>query len=400
MPDQPLDHVIQQLLAEGRLSRRRFIGRVGAAGFAVSSASALLSACGGTQGTQQGAPTNVDVTHEKVPLDELNFTNWPLYIDKATIPDFEREFDATVNYTEEINDNNEFFGKVREPLQRDQPIDRDIVVLTDPMAARWVRSGYTEPIDKGNVPNVTENLAVNLRSPAFDPERNFTVPWQSGMDGIGYNRKETGREITSLNDLFDPAFKGRVSMLNDFHDSASLVLQLNGIDTEDATLEDVLAAIQRIEEESAKGQIRRFTGNDYTTDLTNGNLAMAVAYSGDMIQLKADNPDLDFVIPEEGGVLWTDNMMIPQGAENPYAAEVMMNYVYNPEIAAQIAAYVNYVTPVTAAKDLLAEDDPDIANDPLIFPDQATLANLHPYPNLTPEEEREAEEAFAVVAGA
>lgn len=399
MSDQSIEQMIQRLVSEGRLSRRRFIGRVGAAGFALSSASAILAACGGTEGTQEGATTNVDVTHEEVPLDQLDFTNWPLYIDKDTIPDFEREFGAKVNYNEEINDNNEFFGKVREPLQREQPIGRDIVVLTDPMAARWVRSGYTEPVDKKNIPNVEANLAGNLTSPAFDPERNFTVPWQSGMDGIGYNRKETGREITSMADFFDPAFKGRVSMLSDFHDSASLVLQLNGINTEDATLDDVLAAIQRIQEESDKGQIRRFTGNDYTTDLTNGNLAMAVAYSGDMIQLKADNPDLDFVIPEEGGVLWTDNMMIPQGAEHPYAAEVLMNYVYQPEIAAQIAAFVNYVTPVPSAKEVLTQDDPDIANDTLIFPDEATLAALHPYPNLTPEEEREAEEAFAQVIG-
>lgn len=399
MSEQSIDRVIQRLLEDGRLSRRRFIGRTGAAGFALSGASALLAACGGTEGTQQGATTNVDVTHPEVPIDQLNFTNWPLYIDKKTIPAYEKEFGGKVKYTEEINDNNEFFGKVREPLQRDRPIDRDIVVLTDYMAARWVRSGYTEPIDKKNIPNVEKNLSPSLRSPAFDPERSFTVPWQSGMDGIGYNRKETGRDITSLNDLFDPEFKGRVSMLSDFHDSASLVLQLNGINTEDATLDDVLAAIERIGEENDKGQIRRFTGNDYTTDLANGNLAMAVAYSGDMIQLKADNPDLDFVIPEEGGVLWTDNMMIPQKAEHPYAAEVMMNYVYEPEVAAQIAAYVNYVTPVKGAKEVLAQDDPDVANDQLIFPDDATLAQLHPYPNLTAEEEQEAEEAFAQVSG-
>ena len=399
MSEQSIDQAVQRLLEEGRLSRRGFVGRMGGAAFALSGASALLAACGGTEGVQQGATTNVEVTHEQVPLTELDFTNWPLYIDKDTIPEFEREFDVKVNYTEEINDNNEFFGKVREALQRDRPIGSDIVVLTDYMAARWVRSGYLEPIDKRNVPNVERNLRADLRSPSFDPERNFTVPWQSGMDGLGYNRKETGRDITSMRDLFDPEFKGRVSMLSDFHDSATLVMQMNGVNSEDATLDDVLAAIDEIERQSESGQIRRFTGNDYTTDLANGNLAIAVAYSGDMIQLKADNPELEFVIPEEGGVLWTDNMMIPQKAEHPYAAEVMMNHVYDPEIAAQIAAYVNYVTPVQGAKEILAEDDPDIANDPLIFPDEQTLANLHPYPNLTQEEEAQANERFTQVTG-
>ncbi len=400
MSEQSIDQVIQQLVSEGRLSRRRFIGRVGAAGFALSSASAILAACGGTEGTQQGAPTNVDVTHTEVPIDELDFANWPLYIDKDTIPDFEREFGGKVNYTEEINDNFEFFGKVREPLQRDQPIDRDIVVLTDPMAARWVDSGFVEPIDKRNIPNVAKNLRPDLRSPSFDPERNFTVPWQGGMDGLGYNRKETGREITSMADLFDPEFKGRVAMLTDFNDSAGLVVQYLGNNTEDAGLDEILAAIEEIDRQSQAGQIRRFTGNDYTTDLTNGNLAIAVAYSGDMIQLKADNPDLDFVVPEEGGLLWNDNMMIPQKAEHPYAAEVMMNYVYEPQIAAQIATYVGYVSPVAKTQEIVAEADPEIANDPLIFPDEQAVASLHPYVALTVEEQREAEEAMAAVTGA
>lgn len=400
MTDRSLDRLVEQMVSERRLSRRRFVGRAGAAALTLSSASALLAACGGVEGTAEGPATDVDVTHEQVALTELDFTNWPLYIDRRTIPEFEQEFDVRVNYVEEINDNNEFFGKVREALARDQAIDRDVVVLTDYMAARWIASNFLEPIDRSNIPNVEANLVDTLREPQFDPGRNFTVPWQSGMDGLGYNRRETGREITSMADLFDPEFRGRVSMLSDFHDSASLVLQMNGIDTEDATLDDVLAAIEEIDRQNQSGQIRRFTGNDYTSDLTNGNLAIAVAYSGDMIQLRADNPDLEFVIPEEGGILWTDNMMIPQKAEHPYAAEVLMNHVYQPEIAAQIARYVNYVTPVQGAREVLEQSDPDIAADELIFPSEETLASLHPYPNLSQEEENEAAEAFQQVIGA
>lgn len=400
MTDRSLDRLVEQMVSERRLSRRRFVGRAGAAALTLSSASALLAACGGVEGTAEGPDTDVEVTHEQVPLSQLDFTNWPLYIDRRTIPEFEQEFDVRVNYVEEINDNNEFFGKVREALARDQSIDRDLVVLTDYMAARWIASNFLEPIDRSNIPNVEANLVDTLREPQFDPGRNFTVPWQSGMDGLGYNRRETGREITSMADLFDPEFRGRVSMLSDFHDSASLVLQMNGIDTEDATLDDVLAAIEEIDRQNQSGQIRRFTGNDYTSDLTNGNLAIAVAYSGDMIQLRADNPDLEFVIPEEGGILWTDNMMIPQKAEHPYAAEVLMNHVYQPEIAAQIARYVNYVTPVQGAREMLEQSDPDIAADELIFPSEETLASLHPYPNLSQEEENEAAEAFQQVIGA
>jgi spermidine/putrescine transport system substrate-binding protein len=224
------------------------------------------------------------------------------------------------------------------------------------------------------------------------------VPWQSGMTGIGYNRKEVG-ELKSLKQLFDPKWKGRVSMLSDARDSLSLVLRMEGKDSSKATIDELMAAVETVDEQNRNGQIRRFTGNDYTTDLTKGNLVMAVAYSGDMIQLQSDNPDLDFTIPEDGAVIWSDNMVIPQKPRTAYGAEQFMNYVYDPEVAARIAAYVNYVTPVAGAQEVLAEKDPETAENPLIFPDEATLSRLSGYPNLTVEEEQQMNEAFQAVVG-
>jgi spermidine/putrescine transport system substrate-binding protein len=220
------------------------------------------------------------------------------------------------------------------------------------------------------------------------------------MTGIGYNRKKTGREIKSFKDLFDPKFKGRVSFLGDPRDASNFILLKNGIKPEDATIDDVLKAIEELDKANKSGQIRRFTGNDYTSDLTKGNLWLCQAYSGDIIQLQADNPDLEFVIPEEGATIWSDNMLIPRHAAHPYAAETYMNYVYDPVVAAKIAAYVNYVTPVVGAKDVLEKTDPKLASNKLIFPDEATLAQLHPFPVLGSNDETKMNEAMQAVVGA
>ena len=380
------------------ITRRRFISRAGSLAFAGSTLSAL-SACGGVEGTSsKPTPTPGAASHPKVALDTINFSNWPLYIDRKVIGNFNRRFDVKLHYVEDINDNNEFFGKVRQELEAGRPTGRDLVALTDWMAARWVRLGYLEPIDKRNTPNVQANMIEGLRKPVFDPDRKYTAPWQSGITGIGYNRKEVG-ELTSMKQLFDPKYKGRVSFLSDARDSTSLVMLMDGIKPEEATLDQVMAAIDKIEEANDAGQIRRFTGNDYTTDLTKGNVVIAMAYAADLIQLKADNADLDFAVPEEGAVRWSDNMMIPAKAEHPYGAEVWMNYVYEPEIAARITAYVGSISPVDGIQELVAKTAPDLAENPLVFPDADTQARLSGYPNLSPADERAMNERFAQVTG-
>jgi len=385
------------------LDRRAFLQRATAMGLTLSSASALLSACGGIEGEGGDKPsaksTPEAVKHAKTAITALTISNWPLYIDKKTIKEFDEETGGKTTYKEDVNDNEEFFGKVRQQLAKGQDIGRDIMVLTDWMAARNVRLGYLEPLDKANIPNI-KNLQPGLADPTWDPGRRYSLPWQSGMTAIGYNKAKTGREITSMADFFDPEFKGRVSLLSDAREAVNVVLLRDGKKPEDAKIDDVLAAIEEIDEANRSGQIRRFTGNDYTTDLTKGNLWIANAYSGDMIQLQADNPDLDFVIPEEGATLWTDNMLMPKNAQHYYAAETFMNYVYDPANAAQIAAYVNYVTPVVGAKEELAKTDPETAENQLIFPSDETLAQLHPYVDLTEDEERQMNEAMQAVVGA
>jgi len=272
-------------------------------------------------------------------------------------------------------------------------------VLTDWMAARWIRGGWVEPKDKKNIPN-EKNLQPGLQHPKFDPTRSYTLPWQSGMTAIGYNAGKTGRPITSINDLFDPKFKGKVSMLTDPRDSAGLVAIGMGQKMDSVTLDGMMGAIDKIDQANKSGQIRRFTGNDYTTDLTKGNLWVSVAYSGDLIQLQADNPDLKFVIPEEGAILWTDNMMMPQKPPHPYAAETMMNYVYDPAVAAKIAENVGYVTPVVGAQQQLEKSDPKLARNPLVFPSDADRAKLQGYPQLSPADENEMVQAMEKVTGA
>ncbi len=401
-PDRSLDLFFEQLV-EGRLSRRQVLGRLGAAGLTFSSAGALLSACGGVKGTATNSASKpVTANHPKVAIKQLNFSNWPLYIDKSVLKDFEKKYPGSnVKYTEEINENDDFFGKVRQQLQRGDSLNRDIVVLTDWMAGRWVRSGWVEPIDRRNTPNVTKNLQPSLKHPKFDPNRSYTTPWQSGMTAIGYDPQKTGRKLTSIDDLWDPKFKGKVSLIADPRDSAGLVLISMGKNTATATVDDWLAAIDKIDQENKKGQIRRFTGNDYTTDLAKGNLWVSVAYSGDIFQLKADNPRLEFLIPEQGAIIWTDNMMMPQKPPHPYAAETMMNYVYDPQVAAKIAAYVDYVTPVVGAQQAMEKIDPKLVHNELIFPTQETLAKLQPYPSFSNlSDEQKIVEAMQQVTGA
>ena len=400
MPRESLESALERMITEGRMNRRRFVGRAGSTAFAATALSGFLAACGGAEGENengQAASTDTEVNHPETEIGEIVFANWPLYIDKKVIRQFNREFDAQLKYNEEINDNTEFFGKVRQPLEQGDPIGRDLVVLTDWMAARWIRLGYTEPIDQDNVPNL-ENLRASLVNVPFDRGRKQSVPWQSGMTGIGYNKKKVG-ELRSIEQLWDPKFKGQVTALTEARDTLGLILLQQGKEPEQATIDDILAAVEFLDEQNASGQIRKFTGNEYTTDLAKGNVAMAIAWSGDMIQLQADNPDLDFVVPDEGGMLWSDNMMMPKGAEHPYGAETVMNYVYQPEVAAKIAAWVNYVTPVEGAKEELAKTDPETAENPLIFPDPEVVEQLSVFADLDVETEQQMNEAFQAVVG-
>jgi spermidine/putrescine transport system substrate-binding protein len=394
---------IERFFSEQRLSRRRFIGRGAAAAVAASGLASVLAACG-IDGTAARNLASLQaeaarVHHPRTDLGDWTFANWPLYIDKAVIKRFDDEYGGHCKYVEEINDNSEFYGKVRQQLAQGVPIGRDIVVLTDYMASRWVRFGYVTPMDVRNVPN-KRNLVPNLQTIGYDPRRQFTLPYQSGAIGIGYDLKQTGREVTSIRELFDPRWKGRVTLFSEPYDSAGTVLLGEGVDATRATLDQMLGAIDRIGEANDAGQFRRFTGNDYTTDLTKGNIAMALAYSGDLVQLQSDNPNLRFAYPEEGAMLFTDNMMMPAKVEHPYAAEVMMNYLYEPEVAAVVCAWVNYLSPVDGIREILERTDPDIASNELIFPPDDVRRRLYSYPTFSTRQEQTMYEAMAKVTGA
>jgi spermidine/putrescine transport system substrate-binding protein len=355
------------------LTRRRLLQR-GAAGIGVLSLPGLLAACGGGGDGGGGGGELADT---------LRFSNWPLYIDideatkkRPTLEQFTEETGIAVEYFEDINDNAQYFGKIQGPLSQGRGIDRDIVVLTDNsrFPGLMVTQGWAEELDKELIPNI-ENLVDAQASPPFDPDRTYSLPWQSGMTGIAWNEDVTG-PVTSIQQLLeDPKLKGKVTMLMEMADSVGLVMLQNGDDPASVTDESFGKAVQTVQGAVDSGQIRRFTGNDYSGPLTNGDLAAAVAWSGDVVQLLADNPKLKWAVPEAGGMIWTDNMLIPTDGSVP-TASTYMNFVYDPKIAAQIAAYVNYVTPVKGAREELAKTDPDTASNPLIFPDDATLAQV------------------------
>ncbi len=355
-----------------------------------------LAACGGDGGglESSGDDAEVQTAQGGDASGELTISNWPLYIDKATIPNFEEETGVSTKYIEDINDNTEFFGKLRPQLAQGESGGRSIITPTDWMAARMYDLGYIQNLDKSAIPNVEKNLRADLQSPPFDPERSFSVPWQSGMTGIVV-RKDLAPDITSINDLFDPKYEGKVTFLTDIHDTVPLVMKADGIDPKEATDQDWLDAIEKLKQAADSGQIRDFTGNDYADDLTRGDVVAAVGWSGDAIQLQADNPNIEWRMPDEGCMLWSDNMLIPVGAPNTAAALEFMNYVYDPEVAADIAEYVNYVTPVDGVKEILAKRDPKLADNQLIFPDETFTSECTP--QLNPPDEQAMTEAFEAV---
>jgi spermidine/putrescine transport system substrate-binding protein len=337
----------------------------------------------------------------------LYVANWPLYIDvdektkkHPTLEDFQKKFGEKVKYVEEINDNTEFYGKVRQQLAQKQSGGRDIFVVTDWMAGKMKQLGYVQKLDKAALPNVTANLIDRLKSPPFDPTRDYSAPWQSGMTGIVYRKDLTGGELKSVNDIFDKKFKGKVTMLTEMRDSVGLTMLGMGADPEKDGTDKALAAIDKIDKATKDGHIRRFTGNDYTKDLLKGDAVAVYGWSGDAVQLKADNKNIEFLFPEEGFMLWTDNMEIPVGAPHAYTAEVFMNYVYDPEVQAKIAAYVNYVAPVKGTKEVIAKDDPELASNELIFPSDETLAPAKIFRDMKPDEAQQLDEAFQKVVGA
>lgn len=369
-------------MPELAFSRRAVLRGLGAAGLSA----ATLAGCGVPaayvpEDRREGADRS---DRER----SVSFSNWPLYIDtdeqdeqrRPTLASFTERTGIEVRYTEEINDNDEFFGKVSPALMNHQETGHDLVVVSDWMAARFVHLGWAQRMDRAKQPNVAAQLDPQLRAPAFDQGRVHTVPWQSGITGIAYNRKALGREIRSVADLWHPDLAGKVTLFSGLDESYALLMQGEGVDVTRWTESDFHRMCDRVERMVRKKHIRRFTGNDYTSDLSKGDVLACQAYSGDAIQLQADNPDIEFVVPEEGAELWAESLLVPNLARHKANAEALVDHYYDPEVAAELAASVNYVCPVPAAREVLAasgdKETAALAENPLIFPDEEMRRRL------------------------
>ncbi|MGP3733266.1 polyamine ABC transporter substrate-binding protein [Streptomyces sp. GDS52] len=386
---------------------RRSLLRASAGGALAAGGLGALSACGiPAAGRTQGGTSAEDRSAEEK---TVNFSNWPVYIDvdengkqRPTLDTFTRQTGVKVEYTEDVNDNTEFFGKIKPQLAAGQDTGRDLIVLTDWLAARMIRLGWVQKLDPANLPHAFANLSGQFRSPDWDPGRAYSYPWQGVSAVVAYNKKALdGIEVKSVSDLLDnPKLKGRVSFLSEMRDSIGMTLLDMGKDPAKVTDDEYDAAIDRLQKAVDKGQIRRFTGNDYTSDLTKGDIAACVAWGGDIVQLQADSDDIGYVIPDAGFVTATDNLLIPNKARHKANAERLIDFYYQPPQAARLSAYVAFVSPVDGAQEELAKIDKSAAENPLIIPTKDVAARTHSFRALSDKEEAAYEAKFAKLTGA
>jgi spermidine/putrescine transport system substrate-binding protein len=381
------------------ISRRRLLHGAGVSALALGSLD-LLAACGTDSQVQtsDSCKSTDKSDSEKV----LAFSNWPEYIDikgkhMPTLEQFESETGIDVTYNTDINDNNEFFGKVKDQLGSCEPIGRDIIVLTDSTAGRVISLGWMQKLDKSKLTNVDANLIESLRSPSWDPTRDYSVPWQAGLTGIAYNSTVTGpvnsfEELVTRSDL-----KGRIGLLTEMEDTMAYFLRLAGADPEDFTDDEWQSALGKLEDVVGSGQVRRFTGNDYIRDLKSGNLAACMAWSGDVAAAEDDR--IPFVQPDEGLNIWSDNMMVPNRADHKANAEELMNYYYEPAVAATLAAWVWYICPVEGAREAMEKIDPSLVDNNLIFPSSDFLATTSDFMSLDEKTRKQYESDFQQAIG-
>ena len=389
MAKNPLSPEARSIL-NSQVSRRAVLAGAGA----VAGAGAL-AACGSSSDSA-GAKNTV------------RWGNWPLYLDVddsgknyPTLQAFTKETGIDVKYFEDYNDNDEFFGKVQAQLKLGKDIGYDLVCPTDWMAARWIRLGYTQKFDAANVPNKV-NILDTLASPSFDPKRESSLTWQGIMGGFGWNTAKNPKGIRTLEDLFSPANKGKIVVLSEMRDTIGIILRSQGVSLATVTEDQFMNAVDFLAKKIADGWIRGVKGNEYAEDLTSGDATAVIGWSGDMFILKSENEGkFDFAIPESGGTISGDNMMIPSTvtAEAKANTEKVINYYYEPSVAAEVAAYVNYVCPVKGAQAEMEKIDSNLAKSEFIFPSAKTMANLSVFRSLTPAEETSWTEAFQKAAG-
>ena len=406
------------------VSRRRLLQAAG-----ISGTAAALAACGAGGGSASDPtqePTTEETSAAETPKETaaetptetgpedlsdvekvIAWSNWPLYIDyddeevgRPTLEAFSQQTGIEVTYNEDINDNNEFFAKVRTQLEQGQDIERDLVVLTDWMAGLWIRSGFAQKLDKANIPNM-KNLVDEYYDVSFDPGREYSLPWQSGFGGLAYNvdllESSLGvSEITTMDQLFDPALKGRITLLSEMQDTMGCMMAWQGADPSNFTDAEFENAIDKLTEIVSTGQVRQVTGNDYINALETGDIIACIGWSGDVFAMDGN---YGFSLPESGGMLWSDNMLIPSTATHKKNAEAVMNYYYEPEIAAEVAAWVWYISPVKGAREAMEAIDPELVEVPWIFPTEKELTNSYVFMTLTPEQNEKYQRLFQQAIG-
>jgi spermidine/putrescine transport system substrate-binding protein len=388
---------LEQRILALPLSRRVFLQ-----GSTMAGVAAFLAACGGGSTPK---PSAGEITGP------LNFANWPAYIDltedessSPTLTDFEAKYSITVNYQEEIEANEDFYATIAPQLGGGIDTGWDIIVLTDYMAARVVRAGWMEEISADGTPTAHANVRDELKGLDWDPDMKYHFPWQSGATGVGYNVVSTERDLTKVEDLFDPAFKGKVTLLSGYPDTFSLVglmLKAKGeISTlpADMTYEDAQKVHDYLKPFVDDGHVRQFTGNEYLQDFGSGDTWAAMVWSGDLAS--SGGEDDRFVFPDEGSIIWTDNMLIPKGAQHKAAAEAMIDFVYGVENAARLAAWIYYISPVKGAGDEIAKTDEELAANPLLFPPADVAAKMYPQMALEDEDDVKWAELSADLEGA
>jgi spermidine/putrescine transport system substrate-binding protein len=390
-----IDPQLLSRFAANRTSRRRFIGGGAAAAAALAMGGSFLAACSSDNKSATGGATS---TQAGPASGTLRISNWPLYMADGFVADFQKATGLTVDYKEDFNDPEQWFAKVKEPLSRKQDIGADLAVMPTFLMVRLHNLGWLNDISDASLPN-KKNLRPDLMEASADPGRKYSAPYMSGLVGVAYNRSATGRDITTIDDLWDPAFKGRVSLFSDVQDGLGMIMLSQGNSIDKPTTETVNKAIDLVKEQKDKGQIRRFTGNDYASDLAAGNIAVAQAYSGDVVQLQADNPDLKFVVPESGATTFVDNMVIPYTTQNQKAAEAWINYVYDRANYARLVAFVHGVPVLSDMTDELKKVDPEAAKNPWINPPKDVLDKSKGWGPLTDEQSKQYSDAYAAVTG-
>lgn len=371
-------------------------------------AAAALAGCTGDGGT--APPTGTTTASIPTPTfstaaasdRSLVWATWPDYIDvddaggRPTLAAFSAQSGIPVTYEEVIEDNDEYVDSVRDALEAGEPIGADIVTLTTWMAATLVQEGRMQPFGPGES---ASRVIPALAAPAWDPDQAYSVPWQAGLTGIAYDARSVERAIGSFTELLTREdLQGRIGLLTEFNDTVGMALLARGVALPGATETDVADAIASLREQQEQGAFVGFYGNEYLDALADGSVVAALAWSGDILQAQVDNPYLKFVVPEEGLVIWADNLLVPAGSVQAEAARLLADYFYRPDVAAQVAAWVNYICPVVGAQEAMEALDPDLAANPFIFPDRSILDRSFQLPPLPAEADRVQRADFADLA--